>query len=285
MISFIILHYKNINDTLECLKSIKLQKTKHKVSIIVVDNHTLNKEDLSRVNEYTKDVILLDKNYGFAKANNIGCKYAIEKYQPEFLGVINNDTLINQKNFIDKIYNIYEKTKFDILGPKIITNNGDSVNPFPVYDNLEIIDEKIKYSEKLIKIYQNVFLRYLLYIYLWLKFKIKKKPKNKNGYKSQYNVALHGCALIFSRKYYKKYDNVFYNETFLYHEEEFLNYRKNKDNLISYYASDLEIIHKEGASLNLLFSQKDYAKQIYKNKEIIKSLKLLKKVMKEGIKI
>ena len=101
MISFIILHYKNIKDTIECIESIRKLKTKKSVSIIVVDNHTLSKEELKKIKEYTEDVILLKENMGFAKANNKGCEYAVKKYHPDFLVVINNDTILSQDNFID----------------------------------------------------------------------------------------------------------------------------------------------------------------------------------------
>lgn len=282
MISFIILHYKNIEDTIECIESILKLKTNKKISIIVVDNNSLNKYDENRILKYTKDLIKLNENLGFAKGNNEGCNYAISKYNPDFLCVINNDIIINQIDFIDKIYDIYDKTYFDILGPKILTNNGDSINPFPVYDNLNIINEKIKYTKRLIKIYNNFILRNLLNMYIKIK-RIFNKPKHlENGKKSEYGVALHGCALIFSKKYYQKYENVFFSGTFLYHEEEFLYYRKMKDNLITYYDCDLELFHKEGSSLNETFKNKNYKKLIFRNQEILKSLELLKKVYNEG---
>ena len=54
--------------------------------------------------KYTKDLVLLTENVGFAKGNNAGCEYAIKKYQPDFLCVINSDTVIEQSEFIDIIY-------------------------------------------------------------------------------------------------------------------------------------------------------------------------------------
>ena len=284
-ISFIILHYKNLKDTIECIESInKLDDTKD-ASIIVVDNHSLSKEDEKIIKKYTKDLIINDENLGFAKANNIGCKYAVDKYKPDFLCVINNDIVINQKDFIKEIEKCYKETKFDFLGPKIITDGGESVNPFPVYSTLEEVEEKIKYHEKLIKIYNNVILRNLLKVYMRVKRIFKKPLHVENGEESKYDVALHGCALIFSKKYYQKYKDVLYNETFLYHEEEFLNYRKNRDNLISYYDSNLELFHKEGSSLNESFKNQNYQKLIFRNKEILRSLKLLRDIMKENKEI
>ena len=96
MISFIVLHYKNINDTIECIRSILKQKTNKKISIVVVDNDTLNDFDEKKLKKFDVDLIKLDSNLGFAKANNIGCKHAINKYNPDFLCVINNDTVIDQ---------------------------------------------------------------------------------------------------------------------------------------------------------------------------------------------
>ena len=272
MVSFIILHYKNIKDTIECIESINKLVNKEK-SIIVVDNNTLSTQEEKSILKLTNDLIKLTINEGFARGNNAGCEYAIKKYNPDFLCVINNDTVINQKKFIDKIYEAYNKTNFDIMGPKIITE-GDSVNPFYAYSTLEEINNKIKYHKKLIKIYSN---KYLIFL---------KRKKLINGETSEFNVALHGCALIFSKKYYKKYKNVFYPETFLYHEEEFLDYRRRRDNLITYYNSNLEIYHKEGSSLNETFKEKNnYDKLIFRNKEIVKSLELLKKVIQDNTKI
>lgn len=282
MISFVVLHYKNIDDTIECLNSIIHIQTKKRISIIVVDNNTLSIDDENQIKKYTSDIIKLDDNLGFAKANNIGSKYAIKKYKPDFLCVINNDTVIEQSEFIDEIYECYDKTNFDVMGPKIITNGGESVNPFPAYNSLEIINKKIKYTKKLIKIYNNFVLRNLLNLYLKIKRVFRKPIHLNNGKESLFDVSLHGCAIIFSKKYYKKFNDVFYNGTFLYHEEEFLEYRRKHNNLIFYYDSKLEIFHKEGASLNNKFKNNNYKKLIFRNKEILKSLELLKKVYEQG---
>lgn len=276
MIGFVILHYKNINDTIECIDSILKLKTNQKVSIVVVDNNTLENNDEHTLLKYNVDLIKLDDNLGFAKANNIGCNFLIEKYLPDFLCVINNDTVINQSDFIEKIYMCYEKYDFDIMGPKIITDNGESVNPFPVYKNLYEINKAINKSKKLIYIYKSAFLTWLLNFYIKVKQIFVPPIHMVNGITIEKNVGLHGCALVFSKKYYKKYNDVFYNNTFLYHEEEFLYQRVINDNLVSIYDPSLEIFHKEGASLNKCFGDREREKLVFKNREIVKSLNLLK---------
>jgi len=284
-IAFVILHYKNLKDTIECIESIQKLEEEQESAIIVVDNHSLQEKEVKELKKYTQDLILLEENTGFAKGNNIGCKYAIEKYQPLFLCVINNDIVIHQKDFIKEIEKCYKETSFDMMGPKILTDGGESVNPFPVYKTLEEVETKIHYHEKLIKIYRNILLRNLLKVYIKTKSLFLKPLHRENGLESAYDVALHGCAIIFSKKYYKKYKDVFYNETFLYHEEEFLNYRKEQDHLITYYDANLELFHKEGSSLNENFKKENVQKLIFRNKEILKSLNLLKEVMSENKKV
>ena len=281
MISFIILHYKNIDDTIECIESINSLNDK-KVSIVVVDNNTLSSEDENRLNKYNIDLIKNDSNLGYAKANNIGAKYAIKKYKPLFICVINNDTVIKDKEFCNIIRDDYKEYKFDMLGPRIDTNKGESANPFPVYKNLEEVDKALKYRRDLVNIYSNPFSNVALNIYMGVKRLFVKPRHVDNGTVFEYNVALHGCAIIFSKKYYEKYKNIFYNETFLYHEEEFLYQRMLRDNLVSIYDPKLSIYHKEGASLNISFGSNERNKLLFRNKEIIKSLELLKKVIEEG---
>ena len=276
MMVFVILHYNNIKETMECLDSLERFKQK----IIVVSN-SKDYDNLKKIEKRVDKVIINEENIGFAKANNIGCKYAIEKYKPDFLCVINNDIVIDQKDFLDKVEKLYKKYQFDVLGPKILPDDLPSVNPFPVYDTLEKIEDRIKYTKKLIKIYNSVILRNLLSCYVLIKSKLKKVSKPVNGDKDELGVALHGCALIFSKKYYERYETVFYNETFLYHEEEFLYYRCKHDNLTFLYSPEVELVHKEGRSLDNSFNN-NYKKLIFKNKEILKSLQLLEAVYKKG---
>lgn len=276
MMVFVILHYNNIKETMECVDSLE----KFKQKIVVVSN-SKDYDNLKKIEKRVDKVIINEENIGFAKANNIGCKYAIEKFKPDFLCVINNDIVIDQKDFLEKVEKLYKKYQFDVLGPKILPDDLPSVNPFPVYDTLEKIEDRIKYTKKLIKIYDNVILRNLLACYVLIKSKLKKDLKPVNGYKDELGVALHGCALIFSKKYYERYETVFYNETFLYHEEEFLYYRCKHDNLTFLYSPEVELVHKEGRSLDNSFNN-NYKKLIFKNKEILKSLQLLEAVYKKG---
>lgn len=278
MVAFVVLHYKNINDTIECLKLIKALGDQEKIKIIVVDNHTLKISEIKKIEEYTKDIVLLNKNLGFAKANNIGCKYVLENYNPDFYCVINNDVFIYQKNFVEEIFKMYDMHCFDMLGPKIDSPTGESVNPFPVFKTKEEVVNEISKCQKLIKIYDSFLLTLLLTIYVKLKRVFVKPKVAMNGYKIETNVALHGCAIIFSKKYVQKYRNVFYEKTFLFHEEEFLYQRLLRDKQVSIYDPNLKIFHKEGSSVKTKMKSNRKSK-LFRESERLKSLKLLLREM------
>ena len=274
MFSFIILHYKNIEETINCLNCLKKFSSRN-CNFIVVDNGTLSDSEEHKIKEFTEDVIKLQENKGFAKANNIGVRYAKEKYNSSFYIVLNSDVIIEQTDFIDIIADDYKKYKFDLLGPKIYSPTNESINPFPILKDISNVNAEIKRTKKLIKIYKSAILTFLLDNYLNLKKKIIKPTILNNENKNLVNVPLHGCCIIFSKKYVNKYTDVFYNETFLFYEEEFLYQRILKDNLISVYDNKLEIFHKEGASVKKV-GQNIRKSRLFREEKKLESLILLK---------
>ena len=273
MFSFIVLHYKNIDTTIECLNCL-MKFVDKKTNIIVVDNNTLNKKEESQLKKYTVDIIKLDKNYGYAYANNIGIEYAKRKYDSDFYIVINNDIIIEQEDFLKIIKRDYNKYHFDLMGPFINSSSGESVNPFPVLKSKEEVEVELKKCNKLLKIYKSSILSFLLKIYLNIKHLIVKPEINQNGKSLKKKVALHGCCIIMSKKYINKYEKPFFDKTFLYHEEEFIYQRIINDNLCSIYDPNIMVFHKEDISLK---SKNIREAKYFRIKERIKSLKVLLK--------
>ena len=276
MFSFIILNYNNIDETINCLN--KLQSIKNKdCNFIVVDNATLNKKNISKIEEYTNDILLLKENFGFAKANNKGIKYAKEKYNSDFYIVINNDVEITQKNFLEIIKKNYKKYKFDMMGPWI-DSPGDSVNPFPAFTTKKEVENEIEKSKRISRICDSRIKYWLLILGIKMKHLIKKPIKNKNGVDIELNVPLHGCAIIFSKKYVNKYEYPFINDTFLFHEESLLYNRVKKDKLTTLYNPDLKIYHKEGSTMCKI-NKNSRLRRKFREEEKIKSLEILLKEM------
>ncbi len=272
MTSFIVLHYKNIEETLTCLE--KLRKLNGDISIVVVDNNTLDSNQEKKLKKYTTDILKLEDNMGFAKANNKGIEYARKKYDSAYYFVINNDVFISDVDILTKIRKRYEACHFDILGPYIDSPTKESVNPFPAIIGKENIEKEITKCQQLIKIYNSAFLTKALETYIKIKHIFRKPCIPTNGKELKKNVALHGCAIVFSKKYIKAYEYPFFNETFLFHEEEFLYKRVVEDNLISVYDPEIKVFHKEGSSIQKSEKSKRNSK-LFREKERLKSLKML----------
>ena len=69
-IIFVILHYQNIDDTINCIDSIKkLQELNNNYKILLVDNKSPNNtgKELEKryINDSNIEIILLEKNYVF----------------------------------------------------------------------------------------------------------------------------------------------------------------------------------------------------------------------------
>lgn len=269
-VSFLILHYQTIDDTIQCVTSILKNIDYKNYNIVIVDNGSMNDSGKELSEKYKNlenvDIIISEKNLGFAKGNNLGLRYLKNNYNPDFVIMLNNDTLIKQSNFIEIIKNTYEKEKFHVLGPKIISLK-DKRNQNPMYNILEE-EREIK---KIILQYKIVLV--LNYMKIDNFLRIFPHKKNNDIKRNSKNYMLNGSCLIFSKDYLNNYDGL-YDKTFLYAEEDILYYICKRDKLKMLYSPDLEIYHKEDSSTNSLFTSNSSKRRfVYKNR--IKSLEIL----------
>src|SRR5665648_982242 len=143
-ISFVILHYLAFQDTIECIDSIISNYDRLCYEIVVVDNYSNNgsQEKLEIYYSGQNNIYFLKMGYnsGFAKGNNYGYQYAKKYLKPNYIILLN------------KIYEIYQSAKFDILGPYIVSlSNNLHQNPMALFGiNKENLGETIKTTRKLI---------------------------------------------------------------------------------------------------------------------------------------
>lgn len=68
-------------------------------------------------------IIRNDKNYGFAEGNNIGIRYALKSQKPDYILLLNNDTVV-KSDFLNKLVNAIESDKqIGFVGPIIYYYN------------------------------------------------------------------------------------------------------------------------------------------------------------------
>jgi GT2 family glycosyltransferase len=128
-LSIIILNWNGKEYLQDCLASVFAQEYDN-FKVILVDNHSTDDSvSFVRQNFPKAEIIELSENYGFAKGNNIGIKYALEKYNPDYIFLLNNDTKIVQKDALQKLIEIAETDKkTGILGCRLIYPDGKIQN-------------------------------------------------------------------------------------------------------------------------------------------------------------
>ena len=96
-VSLILVNYNNHKDTVECVKSL-LKIDYRNFDVIVVDNAST--ENISTIDDtFLRDSTYLIKssvNNGFSAGNNIGIEYAKKNLHPNYILLLNNDTVVKQ---------------------------------------------------------------------------------------------------------------------------------------------------------------------------------------------
>ncbi|WP_434351305.1 glycosyltransferase family 2 protein [Trichococcus flocculiformis] len=224
IIAYVILHYIDIETTINCVESLLSQQHPNQY-IIVVDNGSPNesgKELADRYNGY-KGVSVLDtgKNLGFARGNNIGYQYAREKLKAEIIIVANNDvTFCN--NIYDELISI-NKLGFEIILPDIINKVGNHQNPF----REKPLSNKMVYFGFLKKgclaiVYSIPGINKLMLQRFKNKNNSTKSQDKKASTDRQKMLVPHGACVIFGSNWTEKESLSFRNCTFMYGEEEIL---------------------------------------------------------------
>lgn len=118
-IYIILVNYNGAKDTINCIKSIKQHERKIEYEIIVVDNLSTDNsiEELEGIDNIT--LIKSKVNGGFAKGNNIGIEYAMEK-GAQYILLLNNDTEICENSISILLKRIKEDSEIGIVGSRIM---------------------------------------------------------------------------------------------------------------------------------------------------------------------
>ena len=121
-ISIIILTWNGLDYTKKCLNSLKESDGIEKCTVYVVDNGSTDGtiEYLSQL-DWIK-LIKNDKNLGFVRGNNV----AIHQIQEGDVILLNNDIIIVQKNWINKLHeSAYKDEKIGIVGCRLVNEKGE----------------------------------------------------------------------------------------------------------------------------------------------------------------
>lgn len=279
---FVVLHYQAYEVTCNCIDSLlSLNNDVAEIHIIIVDNASPNGSGVKLQQKYrcekSVEVIINKSNEGFAKGNNIGFLVAKEE-DADFIILINNDTLIPDQHFAEKVLSIYQRTSFGVLGPDILSVK-DGVHQNPAKG---IVLSKGNITKKILKAY--LILAVNRFQFMSDRFLRKNSNKNfNNDYLHEYEITpsshllLHGSCLVFSPDYVKIRDGL-NDGTFMYYEEDILACDCFMNGIKMMYSPDVKIEHYRSISTSL---EKDNNQKriafFYENALV--SLKVLRKML------
>lgn len=199
-LSIIILNYKSVNKTLNCIQSIKTSDLDNmQYEIIVVDNASGDNSQKIITAQYPKiHFIQSGKNLGMGGGNNLGIKQS----SGEFILILNPDVIV-QRNTIKILFNyIKNNPKTGIVGPKLLN-----------------IDKTLQYScMQFPKFYAPIFSRTIL-------GKLFPKISNyiitqNSYYNSEHKVdCILGACIMIRKNILKKIYGCFDERFFMYCED------------------------------------------------------------------
>ena len=122
----IILNYNSGINTTSLVN--KLISFKTNIHILVVDNMSTDNSYVQLVNEFMGiievDVIQSEYNGGYGYGNNFGIQYVREKYNVEFVGILNPDVIIYNIDIISAMIDaLKNNSDLAIVGAQIIDYN------------------------------------------------------------------------------------------------------------------------------------------------------------------
>ena len=262
MIGFVILHYMLEDITKDCVASILANVTGDK-HVVIVDNASPNGSGslLRDFYEGRDDVTVLinEENEGFSRGNNVGYSWLRDNCDCDYIVVLNNDTIIEQRDFAEELASVNSVVDFDILGPDILSmRDGMHQNPKRQKGiERERIERVLARHEFRLR---HPFLVTLKHTLLAPAFGLRHRLQvrsNRRGFdpgQSSINVILHGACVVFSRKYIARHGHAFYPHNFMHSESEIMHYFAQVEGLCVLYTPRLRIQHFEDMSTDATHS-------------------------------
>jgi GT2 family glycosyltransferase len=125
----IIVTWNSAKDIQDCLQSLRKQDyADHKI-VVVDNNSTDNTVELIKQNFPEVILIQTGKNLYFAGGNNFGIDYALQNLNPEFIAVLNPDTLVQPNWLSTQVEIMLQDAKIGVVGPKVVFAPGFGPSP------------------------------------------------------------------------------------------------------------------------------------------------------------
>lgn len=210
-IFIVVLNFNGKNTLAACLSSI-FQSDYLNFEVVVIDNDSMDGSFEQAKNDFSRAHFIRNpNNMGFSKGNNIGIRYALEKFA-NYVFILNNDTTIEKKTLSALIHAANNAPSAGILSPLIFT----------------VDNTKIWFAGGLIH-WQKMRTEHLYSI------------KSETPYMTDY---ISGCAMFVKKDVFKKI-GLFDERFFLYYEDADFSFRAKKAGFDLFVVPSARIQHLE----------------------------------------
>lgn len=236
---FIVLVYRNVEDIVDLLESIKSHVSNYKT--IVVNNYydDVTKTQFEQIAEKYQCDFINCENRGYGAGNNAGIRLAIKKYDFKYLIISNPDIVI--KHFPEEQIKQYPD---GVLGCKIYNLAHKNQNPMLAKNShfaTKMLYRGLKKDSKASLFVGKCINRLERDIY---RFFLDKRQKDKRKI-----YQTHGSFLILSNSVIKVIGAPYDEEMFLFGEEGYLAYLLEQKKIPTFYCPEVEVLHKEDGSM------------------------------------
>lgn len=233
----VILNYLAYWETEKCVTSIMDKRLKIS-NIVIVDNASGNESYEVLSKKYAKvgniKVLRAHRNYGFAKGNNIGIRYARTVLGADYVLLLNSDIVITDEQYIDKLLKA-ETEQIAVIGSRVLLSDGTG----------KLLTNAAYSTRDILLTCVGAYVTNSMILRMIKRMMDNRKIKRVNG-----------CAFLLTPAFFSKYDGL-YPYTFLYCEEHILTVMIDKAGMYTGFADDASVFHNENQSAKILFDDYD----------------------------
>ncbi len=128
LVYVIILNYKGLENTIECIESIK-ENDYNNYKIIVIDNDSKDGSEEALRDQCNRDDMIFvqtGENGGYAKANNMGIKMSIEAFA-KYTCILNNDVIVSKDFLSVMVASMEQNEEIAVEGPLVLDYKADII--------------------------------------------------------------------------------------------------------------------------------------------------------------
>ena len=210
----IVLNYNGKETLLECIQSLHCSSYQN-LEIVIVDNASTDDSLVLAKKKYPNiHYIVNSKNIGFSSGNNVGIRFALEKFA-DYVFLLNNDAWVTKKSIANMVAFAEKDSRIGIMSPLILNHDGSQI----WFSGGEIN---------------------------WLRMRAMHRHSSDLVNPSSIAYAT-GCAMLIGKRTFKKI-GLFDEDYFLYYEDVDFSLRARKNNFSVLFFPGAKVFHREDSN-------------------------------------